>query len=446
MQSDEKGRMMKRYALEQLKDWKNSKIRKPLLVQGARQVGKTWLLKEFGRECYENTAYVNFYDTPEAHNVFEGSYNVANIISALGSITNEQIVPGKTLIILDEIQECERALNALKFFKENAPQYHIAVAGSLLGVALNHNKMSFPVGQVDFMTLHPLSFCEFLEAVGKEVLAKNIQENNIDVLRMLHNDSVQLLKQYMVIGGMPEAVKTFIETRDYESAQKIHKDILVSYQNDFAKYTTGNNAAKIMAVWNSVPVQLAKQTRKTKRFFFSDVFPGARSRNLEDAIEWLRLSGLIHLVPKVSKPSLPLASYIESGVFKVYMIDTGLLSTMSGLAAKTVIDGDRIFQEFKGSLTEQYVLQELILNDIRLNYWASESDSEIDFMFQHEGDIVPVEVKANISLQAKSLHVYRQKYKPKFSVRTSLAGYEVNNGLYNIPLYMIGNVLRIISE
>ena len=305
MQSDEKGRMMKRYALEQLKDWKNSKIRKPLLVQGARQVGKTWLLKEFGKECYENTAYVNFYDTPEAHNVFEGSYNVANIISALGSITNEQIVPGKTLIILDEIQECERALNALKFFKENAPQYHIAVAGSLLGVALNHNKMSFPVGQVDFMTLHPLSFCEFLEAVGKEVLAKNIQENNIDVLRMLHNDSVQLLKQYMVIGGMPEAVKTFIETRDYESAQKIHKDILVSYQNDFAKYTTGNNAAKIMAVWNSVPVQLAKQTRKTKRFFFSDVFPGARSRNLEDAIEWLRLSALIHLVPKVSKPSLP---------------------------------------------------------------------------------------------------------------------------------------------
>lgn len=446
MQSDEKGRMMKRYALEQLKDWKNSKIRKPLLVQGARQVGKTWLLKEFGKECYENTAYVNFYDTPEAHNVFEGSYNVANIISALGSITNEQIVPGKTLIILDEIQECERALNALKFFKENAPQYHIAVAGSLLGVALNHNKMSFPVGQVDFMTLHPLSFCEFLEAVGKEVLAKNIQENNIDVLRMLHNDSVQLLKQYMVIGGMPEAVKTFIETRDYESAQKIHKDILVSYQNDFAKYTTGNNAAKIMAVWNSVPVQLAKQTRKTKRFFFSDVFPGARSRNLEDAIEWLRLSGLIHLVPKVSKPSLPLAGYVESGVFKVYMIDTGLLSTMSGLAAKTVIDGDRIFQEFKGALTEQYVLQELVLNDIRLNYWASESDSEIDFMFQYESDIVPVEAKANISLQAKSLHVYRQKYNPKFSVRTSLAGYEANNGLYNIPLYMIGNVLRIISE
>lgn len=446
MQSDEKGRMMKRYALEQLKDWKNSKIRKPLLVQGARQVGKTWLLKEFGKECYENTAYVNFYDTPEAHNVFEGSYNVANIISALGSITNEQIVPGKTLIILDEIQECERALNALKFFKENAPQYHIAVAGSLLGVALNHNKMSFPVGQVDFMTLHPLSFCEFLEAVGKEVLAKNIQENNIDVLRMLHNDCVQLLKQYMVIGGMPEAVKTFIETRDYESAQKIHKDILVSYQNDFAKYTTGNNAAKIMAVWNSVPVQLAKQTRKTKRFFFSDVFPGARSRNLEDAIEWLRLSGLIHLVPKVSKPSLPLAGYVESGVFKVYMIDTGLLSTMSGLAAKTVIDGDRIFQEFKGALTEQYVLQELVLNDIRLNYWASESDSEIDFMFQYESDIVPVEAKANISLQAKSLHVYRQKYNPKFSVRTSLAGYEANNGLYNIPLYMVGNVLRIISE
>lgn len=446
MRPDEKGRTMKRYALEQLKNWKNSKIRKPLLVQGARQVGKTWLLKEFGRECYENTAYVNFYDTPEAHNVFEGSYNVANIISALGSITNEQIVPGNTLIILDEIQECERALNALKFFNENAPQYHIAVAGSLLGVALNHNKMSFPVGQVDFMTLHPLSFCEFLEAVGKEVLAKNIQENNIDVLRMLHNDSVQLLKQYMVIGGMPEAVKTFIETRDYESAQKIHKDILVSYQNDFAKYTTGNNAAKIMAVWNSVPVQLAKQTRKTKRFFFSDVFPGARSRNLEDAIEWLRLSGLIHLVPKVSKPSLPLAGYVESGVFKVYMIDTGLLSTMSGLAAKTVIDGDRIFQEFKGALTEQYVLQELVLNDIRLNYWASESDSEIDFMFQYESDIVPVEAKANISLQAKSLHVYRQKYKPKFSVRTSLAEYEVNNGLYNIPLYMIGNVLRIISE
>ncbi len=446
MRPDEKGRTMKRYALEQLKNWKNSKIRKPLLVQGARQVGKTWLLKEFGKECYENTAYVNFYDTPEAHNVFEGSYNVANIISALGSITNEQIVPGKTLIILDEIQECERALNALKFFKENAPQYHIAVAGSLLGVALNHNKMSFPVGQVDFMTLHPLSFCEFLEAVGKEVLAKNIQENNIDVLRMLHNDSVQLLKQYMVIGGMPEAVKTFIETRDYESAQKIHKDILVSYQNDFAKYTTGNNAAKIMAVWNSVPVQLAKQTRKTKRFFFSDVFPGARSRNLEDAIEWLRLSGLIHLVPKVSKPSLPLAGYVESGVFKVYMIDTGLLSTMSGLAAKTVIDGDRIFQEFKGALTEQYVLQELVLNDIRLNYWASESDSEIDFMFQYESDIVPVEAKANISLQAKSLHVYRQKYNPKFSVRTSLAGYEANNGLYNIPLYMIGNVLRIISE
>lgn len=434
---------MNRYALKDLKKWKDKRNRKPLLLQGARQVGKTWLLKEFGKESFQNTAYVSFYDNDDAKAIFDGRYNLDNIIASLEVVCGTKIEPGKTLIILDEIQECDRAFNALKFFNENAKQYHIAVAGSLLGVAVKHKQLAFPVGQVDFLTLYPLSFCEFLDAIGQNLMVQNILQSNIDVITKLSDMYVNYLRQYMFIGGMPEAVKVFIDTNSYEQVREVQNAIITGHENDFVKYTEPANVARIRAVWNSIPAQLAKENKK---FVYADVNANARSRDFQEALEWLSMSGLIYLVHRIEKPSLPLVGYKDATAFKVYMIDSGLLAAKAGLSVRTVVEGNRLFEEFKGALTEQYVLQELVqTRSFMITYWKSKADAEVDFVVQHDERIIPIEAKAAKNLRAQSLKVYRKKYEPYISIRTSLAGYEINEGLYNIPLYMIENILAIIA-
>ena len=432
---------MKRYALERLKAWKENPRRKPLVIRGARQVGKTWLMREFAKEYYSQTAYISFTDMPDAKNVFEGNYNLENILLGLNVLTGVQITPHNTLIIFDEIQECERALTSLKFFRENAPDYHIIAAGSLLGVAVRQKRFSFPVGQVDFLNLYPLSFCEFLDAIGENSLSELILDNDWAVLRNFHAKCINLLKQYMFIGGMPEAVKSFVENKDMTEVRRLQNAIIGGYKEDFSKYTESGNVLKITAVWNSLPTQLAKENKK---FLYKNIQKGARAREYETALEWLTLTGLVYKVHKITKPDLPLCGYEDGSAFKMYMIDTGLLCAKAMLDAKTIIEGNRIFEEFKGALTEQYVLQELKIKDnLPINYWGTDNGTaEIDFVVQDKDKVIPIEVKAAINLKAKSLASYRQKYQPLKAVRTSLATYEENNGLFNIPLYMIENLIN----
>ncbi len=435
---------MKRYAINELLKWKEKKTRKPLLIQGARQVGKTWLMKEFGKTHYKQVAYLSFNDNDKARDVFTGAYNIQHIISSLELLTDTKILPNETLIILDEIQECDRALNALKFFKENAPEYHIIAAGSLLGVALKHKNISFPVGQVEFLELHPLSFLEFLQALDEDKLVDLLtaEKLNFKLIDLVHDKLIALLKQYFIIGGMPEAVSTYLESKDYNQVRKVQKQILTGYQNDFSKYIGASYIPRINAVWNSIPHQLAKENKK---FAYNKVAKGARAREYEEAIEWLILCGLVHRVHKISKPNLPLSSYAESSAFKLYLLDCGLLSTRALLEPEVIIEGNDIFTEFKGSLTEQYVLQELKnIEDLPLAYWATDTGSaELDFVFQHKGQIIPLEVKATINLKARSLASYREKYSQKLAVRTSLANYKEENQLFDIPLYLIGRVTEV---
>jgi len=439
-----KGKNMKRYAIEYLKRWKTSPDRKPMILHGARQVGKTWLAKEFGKTCYENVAYVSFYDNDIAKKIFEQGYDVAKLIPALESITNTRIIPGKTLIILDEIQECEHALNSLKYFNENAPEYHILVTGSMLGVAVKHEHLSFPVGQVDFLTLYPLGFAEFLEATGNEMLAENLLKGDTSVLKILHSAYIPLLKQYMFVGGMPEAVKQFAKTNNYADVRKIHKEILAGHERDFSKYTESFNVAKISAVWNSIPAQFAKEQ---SNFTYTTVDKNARGRTYSDAIEWLYLCGLIYKIPKISVPNLPLPAYYDNRAFKIYMLDIGLLCAKAELPATAIIDDETIFKEFKGALAEQYVLQEMkLLPKMPIGYWESKGKAEVDFIIQRNSQVMPIEVKASTNIRAKSLKVYREKYTPKYSVRTSLAEFEINDGLYNIPLYLISQLNNIIPN
>ncbi len=434
---------MKRNAFNNLIEWKNNPNRKPLVLQGARQVGKTWLMNTFGKEYYKKVAYVSFNDREDVKKIFEESYNVQNIIMSLSLLCDVQITPNDTLIIFDEIQECERALNSLKFFNENAKEYHIITAGSLLGVALKQKEMSFPVGQVEFLTIYPFTFCEFLEALDEIELCKLIYSKNTSVIKVLKDKYINLLKQYMFIGGMPEVIKTFIKTKNFKNVRKIQNQILEGYQKDFAKYTQNHNIAKINAIWNSIPSQFAKENKK---FTFSTIQKSARAREYEDALEWLILCGLVYKVHNVSKPELPLIAYEEQSNFKIYMLDIGLLGAKTSIDAKIIIDGNNLFNQFKGSFAEQYVLQVLkSLENIPIGYWTSNSTAEIDFIMQYDSMIIPVEVKSSINLKAKSLGVYREKYKPIKSIRTSLADFEINNGLYNIPLYLIENVERYLD-
>lgn len=434
---------MNRYAIQQLREWKNRARRKPLLVQGVRQVGKTWLMLEFGRQEFQHVAYVNFMELQTAHSLFEGNLTPADLLRQLAALTRTPIRPGETLVILDEIQECERALTSLKFFCEQAPEYHIMAAGSLLGVAMRHRRMSFPVGQVEFLELQPLTFFEFLEAVGETMLCELLQQSAAETLAPFRPRLTELLRQYLYVGGMPEAVSCYAESNDYAQVRTVQQRILQGYENDFSKYTDSRNVARIRAVWDSIPMQLAKE----KKFSYSNVQKGGRGRDYAEAIDWLQLCGLAHKVSRVTKPAHPLAAYHEDSAFKLYVSDCGLLGAISRLDAAVLVEETGVFEEFKGALTEQYVLQCLKAQpDLPVAYWSTpKGTAEVDFLMERRGQIIPIEVKATVNLKAKSLTEYRNKYAPACAVRASLANYGVHEGLYSIPLYLMPRLLPLLE-
>lgn len=426
---------MRRQAIEQLKQWKNRKNRKPLILKGARQVGKTWLMKEFGRTEFKYTAYVNFDNNQHMADVFNGDYNIDRLLMAINIETGVKIVPEETLIIFDEIQENPKAIASLKYFYEDAPEYAIIAAGSLLGVAI-HKGVSFPVGKVDTLELSPLSFREFLWAVGEDGLVRLIDEMNVALIEPFRDKYVDWLKKYYYIGGMPEVVASFIEEKDFVEVRHLQKRIIEMYESDFSKHTAEHELPRIRMVWNSIPMQLAKENKK---FFFGKIREGARAKDFEIAIEWLLDCGLIKKVYNVSKPALPLKAYTEFSAFKLYLLDVGLLAAMTDLDAGTILEGNAIFVEFKGALTEQYVLQQLIAETEYIPYYYTEtkSEGEIDFLIQKESKIVPIEVKAEENLRAKSLREYTKKFQPEYAVRTSMSNYREQDWMTNIPLYLI---------
>jgi len=430
---------MERYAIHYLKEWKNKSRRKPLIVKGARQVGKTWLIKEFGRQEYAKVAYINFESTQLMQTVFNADFNINRIIMAIQLETEIQITPEDTLIILDEIQEAEGGLTSLKYFYENAPEYHIIAAGSLLGVAL-HKTKSFPVGKVDFMDMYPLNFPEFLMAMGHKQLLDLLKSKDWELIKAFKDKFIELLKQYYYIGGMPEVVSAFVENKDIAEVRNLQKNILTAYEQDFSKHAPNEIVPRIRMLWDSIPAQLAKENKK---FIYGQVKKGARAKDYELALSWLIDSGLIYKIERVSKPDIPLKGYVDSSAFKIYVSDVGLLSAMGDIDARTLLDGNVIFEEFKGSLTEQYVLQQLIINkDMPIYYWSTDGSgvAEVDYVIQHQGNIIPIEVKAAENLQAKSLKVYCQKYNPKVAVRTSMSDFREEEWLINIPLYAISQI------
>ena len=426
---------MQRYALKHLIDWKNKKNHKPLVIQGARQVGKTWLMQEFGKKYYEQVAYINFDVDLKSREIFDVDYDTERLIMDIGLATKTKINAENTLIIFDEIQECPRALTSLKYFRENAPQYDIIVAGSLLGVAC-HEGTGFPVGKVSFMNLFPLSFEEFLLAMGEERFVELLNKKDFKTIKLFNNKYEKLLKQYCYIGGMPEIVQDFVENKDFESVRNLQKEILSAYEEDFTKHIPTNTVAKIRLLWKSIPAQLSKENKK---FIYGAAKEGARARDFEAALSWLINSGLVYRVNKITKPDLPITAYEDFNSFKLFVLDVGLLGAMTDLQADTIIDGNRIFEEFKGAIAEQYVLQQFkTIKDLPVFYWSNEtSRAEIDFVIQIKSDVVPVEVKAERNLQAKSLKVYMEKFKPNYAIRTSMADYKKTNSLIDIPMYAI---------
>ena len=435
---------MYRQALDKLKKWKNSTSRIPLIIRGARQVGKTWLMKEFGRKLYPEAAYINFEGNDRMKHFFEGDLEIPRIIRGLSLETECNIKPENTLIIFDEVQEVPRALTSLKYFQENAPQYHIIAAGSLLGVAL-HPKTSFPVGKVSFFELFPLSFAEFMQAMGMQKYLDILLNQDWDLISSFKDRYTELLKQYFFIGGMPEAVAAFIQRQDYNEVREIQLRIIAAYEQDFSKHAPNEAVPRIRMLWNSMPSQLAKENRK---FIYGLVRKGARARDYELAMMWLTDCGLIHKVNRITKPGLPLKSYEDSKAFKLYMVDTGLLSALSRLEPKTLLNEDKIFTEFKGALTEQYVLQQFKCEKLLpVFYWSAEAGtSEVDFIIQVDNRIIPVEVKASENLRAKSIKIYREKYSPKVSIRLSMSNYRNEGWLINIPLYALPAFTEILSK
>ena len=431
---------MYRYAIERLKEWKADSDRKPLIIEGARQVGKTWVMKEFGNIAYEKTVYINFDSNSRMAELFSSDLDVERIIMGLELYSDTKIEPDNTLIIFDEIQEVPRALSSLKYFYENAPQYHIICAGSLLGIAL-HQGTSFPVGKVDFMKLYPLSFREFLLAAGKEKYVALIESEDYEMLKVFKQDINDYLKQYYFVGGMPEAVNTFVAKKDFNLVRNVQQRILEAYEQDFSKHAPNEYVPKIRMIWNSIPSQLAKENKK---FIYGLVREGARAREYESAIMWLTDCGLVHKINRVSAGRLPLKAYEDMKAFKMYMLDVGLLACMSGLSAKILLDGNDLFTEFKGALTEQYVLQQLITHrDLKIYYYTNESGGcEVDFLVDTGEEVVPVEVKAEINLRAKSLRVYSEKFSPKIAIRTSMADYREEDWLVNVPLLAIDNMCK----
>ncbi|MCQ2207125.1 MAG: ATP-binding protein [Paludibacteraceae bacterium] len=429
---------MQRDLMTKLVEWKDSPRRKPLILLGARQVGKTWLMKEFGKNYFKNLVYISFYRNDRIAAIFEKDYNVHRIIDALQIELGVTIVPQETLIVFDEVQNALSVVESLKYFCEDAAEYAIIASGSLLGVALHHG-ISFPVGKVDELHLYPLTFCEFLKAMEQPALAGFVANCNYEQINDFREKYTDLLKDYMFVGGMPEVVEAFRLSRNYDEARSIQMNIISQYEDDFGKHIESSTLPRIRMVWNTIPVQLAKENRK---FFFGQVKEGARLKDFEIAIQWLVDCGLLLKVHKISKPNVPLKSYLDFNSFKLYLLDVGLLGALSGLNKSSVLLGSDVFVEFKGALAEQYVLQQLStdLGYVPYYYSGDKSTYEIDFIIQREGGIVPIEVMAEENLKAKSLRVFCDKFHPLCAYRFSMSNYREQDWLVNIPLWAVSTV------
>lgn len=424
---------MKRFAIHELEKWKDSSRRKPLIIEGARQVGKTWLVKEFAATHYKNMVYVNFEQQIYLRDLFKPDFDTDRILTALKAATHEDITPGETLIFLDEIQDAENGLTSLKYFCENAPQQHVVVAGSLLGIELHRNS-SFPVGKVRFLTLRPMSFWEFLIAIGEERLEKLLDAEDWSSINIFASKLKDLLKIYYFVGGMPEAVLAYSLRHDFDEVREIQQEILRSYDFDFSKHAPSEIVPRILQLWNSLPAQLSKENRK---FIYGLVREGARAREYEAALQWLIDGGLVYKICNVSAPRIPLKSYEENSAFKLFSLDVGLLSAMSSLDSETIVKGNNIFTEFKGALTEQYALQELILHHELFYFAKTNSQLEIDFLIQDKGNVIPIEVKAEENLRAKSLRQFVADNSSVMAYRFSMSDFRKESWMINLPLYAI---------
>ena len=433
---------MHREKIKELEEWKKSKDRMPLIIRGARQVGKTWIMKEFGKNNYKKVAYVNFDGNNRMERLFESEFDINRIIQGLKIETKVDIDEEDTLIIFDEIQEVPKALTSLKYFCENARQFHIIAAGSLLGVAL-HEGTSFPVGKVDFIDLYPLNFQEFLLAIGEENLVNILNEKDWNLISVFKDKFISYLREYYFIGGMPEAVNKYVETKDYRQVRKVQLKLLQAYEEDFSKHAPSEIVPRLKMLWNSIPAQLAKENKK---FIYGLIKEGARAKEYELALSWLIDCGLIYKIDRINKPNIPLIAYQDTSAFKLYILDVGILGAMTRIDEKILLEGNEIFTEFKGSFTEQFVLTELKSNkDIPIFYWSAErATAEIDFLIQLGIDVIPIEVKSSENLQAKSLKAFIEKYNTTKNIRTSMSDYREEEKLINIPLYAIGNIEKII--
>lgn len=424
--------------------WKDHRNRKPLILQGARQVGKTWLLKRLGKDHFKDTAYFNFDQQPDLKQFFRTTKDPGRILENLSLVHGRAIIPGITLVIFDEIQECNEALNSLKYFHENTPGLAIACAGSLLGVAMSRGA-PFPVGQVEFMHIYPVSFSEFL-AAADAALAQYL--NGIvkpdPIPDIFFNQLTDKLKMYYISGGMPEAIVSLLENRDIALTQKVLQDILNAYTLDFSKHVENRDIQKINYIWSSLPSQLS---RENKKFLHQSVRPGARAREYEDALQWLSQAGLVHRVFCSTKPGLPLSAYDDLSAFKIYLLDTGLLRRLSQLDPAAVAQGNRLLTEFKGALTENFILQSLIQQfEGTPRYWRSGNTAEVDFLVQHQNNIIPIEVKSDENVKSKSLAIYRKTHNPGLSIRFSLKNLNFNSGLINIPLFMADHTKMLLNQ
>ena len=423
---------MHRNIINQLKEWKNKKYRKPLVLAGARQVGKTFMLTEFGKQEFENVAYINCDDNNMARDLFLQDYDMRRIILAIGAITRQTIIPGKTLIILDEIQELRRGLAALKYFCEKAPEYHVAVAGSLLGIAMHHGE-SFPVGKVDIINIYPMTFDEFLLAKGKRQMVDILKSKDWDTIKLLRSEYIKTLREYYFVGGMPEAVKTFIETNDSMEVRRTQKDILFTYQKDISKHVPSREANRINMVWQSMPSQLVKENKK---FIYGVAKPGARAKDFETAIQWLLDAGLVYKAERVTEPKMPLKFYVDINSFKLFLLDCGLLGAMSETPAAKLLVAENGMEESKGAFTENYVMTQLVATkDSSVFYYSNDSKLEIDFLIQHDCDIVPIEAKAEENLRSKSLSTFVERHPEFHGIRFSMSDYRKQDWLTNVPLY-----------
>ena len=427
--------IMERHVLQQLKEWKERKDRKPLIVNGARQVGKTWALREFAKREYAKEAYIICRKNELVEQVFKQDFNVERILLSLSAIIHVDITPGDTLIILDEVQEIPEAIEALKYFCENAPEYHIAVAGSLLGISLHHN-VSYPVGKVNEIDMYPMSYGEFLLAKGEKQCYKLLEEKNFEITNLLHEKYVDLLRQYYYVGGMPEAVKEYVESGALKEVRRIQKEILKGYERDFSKHSPKEQIERIKMVWRSIPSQLFKDNKK---FIYGALRQGARAKDFEIAIEWLVDSGLLYKVSRCTKPALPLDIYEDFSVFKLYLLDIGLLGAMVNVDPAQILINNQIFSEYKGGMTEEYVLQEMKSRNISPIYYHKTDDSrlELDFVIQYNGKLLPIEVKAEGNVRANSLMSLLKANPDLQAVRLSMLPYKQQEQLFCVPLYVI---------